>query len=294
MIFHLHLLNEKTGSLHTIDIQPSNNVLGQSWSSLLKKAILSKECWLVETDRIYHLNDEWSKDNILAKMKNCIKTVNDYDNIININLDDNIDQELMNHLHTFFEHLRGKDDNPPMWYINAPRNVKDAVTSFNVLIHRYEGFIMNYKHGKITVSYKNRPTREMTLEEKSYFNLDMQPGDVYLKYCHKGKDLLDIFKDKDEHVGDENILPQHRISSDFNLNFSWSWFMAENRKNEFNEFNEWLQNKKEFLKSINIDIEDPSITIGKGVVGKIITDDLKQLQDSIFGVTKIHDITYTE
>jgi hypothetical protein len=100
---------------------------------------------------------------------------------------------------------------------------------------------------------------------------------------------LDDFKDKDEHVGDENILPQHRISSDFNLNFSWS--MNENRKNEFNE---WLQNKKEFLKSINIDIEDPSITIGKGVVGKIITDDLKQLQDSIFGVTKIHDITYTE
>ena len=289
MIFHLHLLNEKTGSLHTIDIQPSNNVLGQSWSSLLKKAILSKECWLVETDRIYHLNDEWSKDNILAKMKNCIKTVNDYDNIININLDDNIDQELMNHLHTFFEHLRGKDDNPPMWYINAPRNVKDAVTSFNVLIHRYEGFIMNYKHGKITVSYKNRPTREMTLEEKSYFNLDMKPGDVYLKYCHKGKDLLDIFKDKDDHVGEENILPQHRISSDFNLNFSW--FMNQNRKIEFNE---WLQNKKEFLKSINIDIEDPSITIGKGVVGKIIADDLEQLQNSIFGVTKIHDITYTE
>jgi hypothetical protein len=289
MIFHLHLLNEKTSSLHTIDIQPANNVLGQSWSSLLKKAILSKECWLVETDRIYHLNDEWSKDNILVKMKNCIKTVNDYDNIININLDDNIDQELMNHLHTFFEHLRGKDDNPPMWYINAPRNVKNAVTSFNVLIHRYEGFIMNYKHGKITVSYKNRPTREMTLEEKSYFNLDMKPGDVYLKYCHKGKDLLDIFKDKDDHVGEENILPQHRISSDFNLNFSW--FMNQNRKIEFNE---WLQNKKEFLKSINIDIEDPSITIGKGVVGKIIADDLEQLQNSIFGVTKIHDITYTE
>jgi hypothetical protein len=289
MIFHLHLLNEKTGSLHTIDIQPANNVLGQSWSSLLKKAILSKECWLVETDRIYHLNDEWSKDNILSKMKNCIKTVNDYYNIININLDDNIDQELMNHLHTFFEHLRGKDDNPPMWYINAPRNVKNAVTSFNVLIHRYEGFIMNYKHVKITVSYKNRPTREMTLEEKSYFNLDMQPGDVYLKYCHKGKDLLDVFKDKDEHVGDENILPQHRISSDFNLNFSW--FMDESEKNEFNG---WLSDKKEFLNSIYIDIEDPSITIGKGVVGKIITDDLKQLQDSIFGITKIHDITYTE
>jgi hypothetical protein len=287
MIFHLHLLNEKTDSLHTIDIQPANNILGQSWSTLLKKAILSKECWLVETDRIYHLNDEWSKNNIITKMKNCIKAVNDYDNIINVNLDNIVDQELMNYLHTFFEHLRGKDDNPPEWYIAAPRNVKDAVSSFNILIHRYEGFITNYK--KITVSYKNRPTREMTLDERSYFNLDMQPGDVCLKYCHKGKDLLDVFKDKDDHIGKENILPQHRISSDFNLNFSW--FMDESEKNEFNR---WLSDKKEFLNSIHIDIEDPSITIGKGVVGKIIADDLKQLQDSIFGITKIHDITYTE
>jgi len=289
MIFHLYLLNENNGCLHKINVEPSNNILGQSWSTLLKEAILSKNCWLVETDRIYHLNNEWSKENIIKKMKECIKTVNYYDNIIEVDLDSEIDQDKMNYLHTFFEHLRGKDDSPPEWYINAPRNVKDAVTAFNVLIHRYEGFIMDHKHGKITVSYKNRPTREMTTEEKSYFNLDMQPGDVYLKYCHKGKDLLDVFKDKDEHVGDENILPQHRISSDFNINFSW--FMNDSRRKEFDS---WLLDNKDYLKSINIDIDDPEITIGKGVVGKIITDDLKKLQQSIFGVTKIHDITYTE
>ena len=289
MIFHLHLLSEKTGFLHKVDIVPVNNILGQSWATLLKEAILSKNCWLVETDRIHHLNDEWSPENTIIKMNECIDIVNSYDKIIDVDLNENIDQDKMNYLHTFFEHLRGKDDDPPEWYINAPRNVKDAVTHFNVLIHRYEGFIMNHKHGKITVSYKNRPTREMNLEEKTHFNLDMQPGDVYLKYCHKGKDLLDVFKDKDDHVGDENILPQHRISSDFNVNFSW--FMNENRKKEFDI---WLEENQSYLKSINIDIEDPSITIGKGVVGKIITDDLNQLQTSIFGVTKIHDITYTE
>jgi len=67
--------------------------------------------------------------------------------------------------------------------------------------------------------------------------------------------------------------------------------MNENRKKEFDI---WLEENQSYLKSINIDIEDPSITIGKGVVGKIITNDLNQLQTSIFGVTKIHDITYTE
>ena len=289
MIFHLHLLNEKTGSLHKVDIKPVDNILGQSWAVLLKEAILSKNCWLVETDRIYHLNDEWSPENTIIKMNECIDIVNSYDKIIDYKLDLNPDQEVMNYLHTFFEHLRGKDEDPPEWYINSPRHVKDAVTLFNVLIHRYEGFIAKRQTAKITVNYKNRPTREMTLEEKKSFYPRVKAGDVYLKYCHKGKDLLDVFKDQDDHVGDENILPQHKISSDFNIvldNFI-------NRKTGL-KLIDWLIEKKEFLKSINIDIEDPSTTIGKGVVGKIVCEDLEKLKNELFGVTKIHDITYTE
>jgi hypothetical protein len=289
MLFHLYLLNEKTGSMHTIDIEPVNNILGQSWAALLKEAILSKNCWLVETDRIYHLNDEWSPENTIIKMNECIDVVNSYDNIINYKLDLNPDQEAMNYLHTFFEHLRGKDEDPPEWYINSPREVKDAVTLFNVLIHRYEGFIAKRHTAKITVSYKNRPTREMTLEEKKAFYPRVKAGDVYLKYCHKGKDLLDVFKDEDEHVGDENILPQHKISSDFNIVLD-NFIGKNTAKNLFS----WLEDKKDFLKSIGIDINNPEITIGKGVVGKVITNDIEQLKNELFGVTKIHDITYTE
>ena len=289
MIFHLHLLNEKTNSIHNIDIEPVNNILGQSWAALLKEAILSKNCWLVETDRIYHLNDEWSPENTIIKMNECIDIVNSYDNIINYKLDLNPDQEAMNYLHTFFEQLRGKDEDPPEWYINSPREVKDAVTLFNVLIHRYEGFIAKKHTSKITVSYKNRPTREMTLEEKKAFYPRVKAGDIYLKYCHKGKDLLDVFKDEDEHVGDENILPQHKISSDFNIVLDD--FIGRNvAKNLFI----WLGEKKDYLKSIGIDINNLETTIGKGVVGKVITNDIEQLKKELFGITKIHDITYTE
>jgi hypothetical protein len=289
MIFHLHLLNEDTNQVHILDLEPYDNILGNAWSSLLKQAINSNNCWLVETDRIYHLNNVWSKEKIISRMKECVDIVNTYDDIIDVQFDGEINQELMNYLHTFFERLRGKDENPPEWYINAPRKVKDAVSEFNVLIHRYETYDNVGQHAKITVGYKHRPTREMTIEEKKCFNLDLKPGEVYLKYCHKGKDLLDVFKDKDDHVGDENILPQHRISSDFNLNFSW--FLNQSRKEDFIK---WLSDNKEYLKSINIDIDDPSITIGKGAVGKIVTDNLEELQQIIFGVTKIHDITYTE
>jgi hypothetical protein len=289
MIFHLHLLNEKTNQVHILDLKPYDNVLGRSWSSLLKEAIESKNCWLVETDRIYHLNDNWSRHNILLEMQRCIDIVNMYDNIIDSDLDGEVNQNTMNYLHTFFEKLRGKDEDPPRWYLDAPRQVKDAVSDFNVLIHRYEDYDSMKEHAKITVCYKHRPTREMTLEEKKCFNLDLQPGEVYLKYCHKGKDLLDVFKDQDEHIGDENILPQHKISSDFNINFSW--MIQERRKQEFYR---WLEENKSFLKSINIDIDDPSVTIGRGVVGKIVHNDMQELKKEIFGVTKIHDITYTE
>jgi hypothetical protein len=289
MIFHLYLLNEKTGFLHKLDIEPINNILGQSWAALLKEAILSKNCWLVETDRIYHLNDEWSPENTINKMNECIDIVNSYDKIINYKLDLNPDQEAMNYLHTFFEQLRGKDEDPPEWYINSPREVKDAVTLFNVLIHRYEGFISKKHTSKITINYKNRPTREMTLEEKKSFYPKVKAGDVYLKYCHKGKDLLDVFKDQDDHVGDENILPQHKISSDFNIVLD-NFIGRNTSKNLFL----WLANNKNYLKSIGIDINNPEITIGKGVVGKVITNDIEQLKKELFGVTKIHDITYTE
>jgi hypothetical protein len=289
MIFHLHLLNEKTNQVHILDLEPYDNILGRAWSSLLKEAIESKNCWLVETDRIYHLNDSWSKENILSRMQRCVDIVNIYDNIIDADLNGEVNQDMMNYLHTFFEKLRGKDEDPPKWYLDAPRQVKDAVSEFNVLIHRYEAYDSMNNHAKITVGYKHRPTREMTLEEKKCFNLDLQPGEVYLKYCHKGKDLLDVFKDQDEHIGDENILPQHKISSDFNINFSW--MMQERRKQEFYR---WLEENKSFLKSININIEDPSVTIGRGAVGKVVHNDMEELKKEIFGVTKIHDITYTE
>jgi hypothetical protein len=129
----------------------------------------------------------------------------------------------------------------------------------------------------------------MTLEEKKSFYPKVKAGDVYLKYCHKGKDLLDVFKDQDDHVGDENILPQHKISSDFNIVLD-NFIGRNTSKNLFL----WLANNKNYLKSIGIDINNPEITIGKGVVGKVITNDIEQLKKELFGVTKIHDITYTE
>jgi len=285
-MFHLHLLNEDTNKIHIINIEPLNNPLGNKWSRLLKKVIKNKNS-LVQTDRLYHINDKWYKHTILSKMQDCINIINNYDIIINTPL--NAKQETMNYFHALFVDLIGKDNGLSEWYVNSPKNVQDAVSEFNVLIHRFESYNSNKKNPKIAVSFKNRPTHKMTIEEKKCFNLNLKPGDVYLTYCHKGKDILTVFKDKDDHANEENIVPQYKITPDFNINFSKR--MKEIRKIQFNN---WLDLKKEFFNSIDINIDDPSTTIGRGVVGKVIHNNMDVLKKEIFGITKIHNITYTE
>ena len=78
------------------------------------------------------------------------------------------------------------------------------------------------------------------------FRSKWQFGTVYINYCEVGKPLLDVFKDDDEIVGDENIRPLRYYSADFQIKFGpdtldevytdretqfWKWF--EQRENYF-------------------------------------------------------------
>lgn len=42
---------------------------------------------------------------------------------------------------------------------------------------------------------------------------------MYLNYCEVGKPLLDVFKDRDSIVGDNNIKPQRHYNADFMIKF---------------------------------------------------------------------------
>lgn len=286
MIVHVHLWNRNTKEIHKVSIQPTDDALGDGWFNLVKDMIDTKEP-LFETNRIYNLNDKWNSKLIADQLNECIDIVNEYDNLIDKKVTEKSNQEDMNYLHTFFENLRGKDESPPPWYNDSPDKVKKAVTDFNVLIHRYEQTLSGYQ--RIVVGYKNRVAREMTIEEKRLFKVDRNPGEVYAKYCHKGKDLMDIFKDQDTFIGDDNILPQHRLSSDFVMNFD-NTLKPKNKK----KFNLWLHKNKERLKSINIDVDSDEVTKGYGVVGNIIAPDGPQkLAKKIYGITDILKVYYT-
>ena len=154
-----------------------------------------------------------------------IEIINRYDRVIDIFVTNCTD---LNLLHTYFEDLRGDVTEGTQWFNNAPKEIKVAVEQFNILIHEYE----SQKRGNaatIVVTFKDRPRQKLELANYDDFTFKWQFGCVYINYCHVGKNMLDIFKDKDQYTTD---VPQTHYSSDFMIKFgrSVNWVMHTLRK----------------------------------------------------------------
>ena len=175
----------------------------------------------------------------------------------------------MNELHVFFEQLRGPVDNPLEWYLSAPAEVKKAIERFNVYIHEYEDAqfnkkwepITNHPYAMIIGTYHNCP--KFDLNDKDYLRYAYRWtfGTVYINYCIVGKPLLDVFRNQDEDIGDDNIRPQHCWSADWMIKFGpatpdWIYKQREN------EFWEWFSRKENFFNSLGIH-RGPKLALGQ-------------------------------
>ncbi len=279
MIFYLDLI--KDDGIYTLTIESNNTPLGKAWGQMLKDMVDSGIS-ISEPERIYALNDKWNLNIIKEQLLGYIDIINDYKDNTIIYKDD------LNYLHKYFEDFMRKDKPQHEFYIKSPKLVQRAIREFNILIHRYEHMERN-KGGKIVVSLDNRPTRLMTPEEASEFNTKIEAGDVTLKYCHKGKKVIDIFIDGEldnKHVGNKNIIPQREISADFKIYFDNPF------KPDFDlRFNKWLNQNIDFFKDIGIDFNDPTNTIGFGKVGKILGP-IDIIEKELYGVKEIYNVRY--
>jgi|TARA_B100001013_G_scaffold343725_1_gene272062 hypothetical protein len=173
------------------------------------------------------------KKNYVKLINEQIGIINAYDRVIDIRATDKTN---LNYLHTYFENLRGEITIGTDWFNNAPDNIQEALKKFNILIHEYE----SQKRGNaatVVVTFKNRPRRK--LEDYNDFTFKWRFGEVYINYCHVGKNMLDIFKDNDEYTIDE---PQTHYSSDVMIKFgkNVNWLMHVLRKLQINR---WLKEK---------------------------------------------------
>jgi hypothetical protein len=181
---------------------------------------INKQYPFYETDRFQGWpNDtrdlDWYKTNLQIQ----IDKVNAYK--LNT-IEDSIagfDQEVLNRLHKHFEVLRGSLEDGTDFYNNAPVEVKGAIDKFNILIHECEHFMRDYTHPSIVVTFKDRPRMRLHEEDYEHFTYKWQFGTVYINYCEVGKPILDVFKDNDIIVGDDNIRPLEYYSADFMIKF---------------------------------------------------------------------------
>lgn len=235
---------------------------------------ISKGYPLYENDRF----TEWPGSNkdeayYQAELKKHIDIINSYDKIIE--LENYNQQTFLNILHKHFEDLRGHVDYSTFWYDHAPAQVQESVDKLNILIHEYENYLneknCGHQNPTIVTTFKDRPKYNLKDEHYKYFTHCWQHGTVYINYCEVGKPLLDVFKDQDEHVGDDAIRPQSVYSADFMIKFGPSVpeeFACEKEK----KFWQWFE-----LQNINID--RAKAALGMIPVARIANDiDINELK----------------
>lgn len=188
--------------------------------------------WMAEVEKNYPLYETerfqgWPQSNkdldyYKSEILKQINIVNEYKPNTIHGFEKISDQDVLNYLHKFFEDLRGSADQGSEFYKNAPQNVKQAIDMFNVLIHECEHTMRNSDSPTVIVTFGGRERFRLNEEDYNEFTFKWKYGEVYINYCEVGKPLLDVFKDEDEHVGDDNVRPQSYYSADFMIKFGVS------------------------------------------------------------------------
>ena len=232
----------------------TNNVEDAELTFKVRDTPIAKK-WFEELCKNYSIYEDtrfscWNTDhNIIDDLNKQIDTINAYENIIDRKASTTTTQRDLNYLHKFFEDLRGEAVLGTPWFHKAPEEVKTALEKFNILIHLLEEQLRPLTYPMLVVTFSNRPLHLLTEEDMTHFTYHWKKGTVYINYCHVGKPLLDVFKDKDTIT--EGIRPQTHYSADFMIKFgsSTNYFIFLLRKLIINT---WLRFQKFKFKNPNI------------------------------------------
>lgn len=230
-----------------------NTNMAERWYGELLSAIDRND--FCEKDRLYNFNE--TTDEIMNDLLHSAEMINSWKPIIDLSSHD------MNHLHKYFEIMMGSSEKPAKYFLDAPKHVRKHILRYNILIHKIEAFDSGIK--RIVVRSESRKRFDLNLDDYKLFETHRKYGTVYINYCHVGKPLYDVFKDEDHIVGDHNIVPQSKYSSDMCILFS-------DEKYQMDKFFEWFDRKSNWLNSLGFYKNDPKIAIGSIPVADLVTD----------------------
>lgn len=173
-------------------------------------------------DRFYGFNSQ--EDEIFRAekyIKDCIHTINQYQQIINREFTSVHDQDCLNYLHNIFEEYHGLlDEQNSIFWKNAPDKVRRALADLNLAVHRCEN-VSRGNYPRFVCTWYGMP-KELHLPEDimlQYSSMSTQFGTVYLNYAEIGKTLEDLTMDQDQYIGDDAFKPFDFYTADFNVRF---------------------------------------------------------------------------
>ena len=223
-----------------------DTVPAQQWA---RKVLLAQELGYVIDDpaRFYGFGEFNSQEfDALARINNCINTINNYGNIISHGLSTVSDQDHLNYLHHIFEVYHGLlDQQTHPFYQQAPQPVKQALADLNVLVHRCESVARGANPRQVVTYYGLPKTDVLDLNDYRYFTNNIQFGTVYLNYCEIGKTLENLAEDDDRYISDSAFQPFQHYSADFNVQF-WTadsrqvWEKCVNIKHYYDSHQQWF------------------------------------------------------
>ena len=238
-MFRIILTNNKEDIALTFKVRETP--IAKKWFEELRKNYP-----IFEDDRF----SNWTTDNCLIDTLNKqIDIINSYENIIDYKASITTSQHDLNYLHKFFEDLRGEVAIGTPWFHTAPIHVQLALEEFNLLIHQLEEHLRSPGYPTLVVTFKERSRYTLTNDDMKYFTFNWTKGTVYINYCHVGKPVLDVFKDKDNITN--GARPQTEYSADFMIKFgpTTNYFVFILRKLIINV---WLRFQKFKFKNPNI------------------------------------------
>ena len=197
----------------------------------------------------------------IEQINNCIKTINEFETIVDRILKDINDQDTLNYLHHIFEIYHGLlDQQTHEFWLRVPKQVQRALADLNVLVHRCESVSRQARPRHVVTYYGLPKTEVLDQEDYSLFEDTVNFGTVYLNYVEIGKTLDDLAVDNDQYIGDDAFRPFRHYSADFNIKF-WS---SDDRQVESNRatIKAYYDTNSKFFESKKLPWGHPYLTSG--------------------------------
>ena len=229
-------------------------ILDNPIADLWQQRMNLRHAWpLDDHNRFYGFRSKQDELNLaITGLKQCIETINAYQNIIALQITDVVDQNELNYLHSIFERYHGQlNCQTTDWWRRAPIQVQQALAQLNVLIHRHES--LNSNRPRLVCTWWGMP-KNVTLDPglcQTYGQVGRTFGSVYLNYCEIGKTLLELARDRDEHAGDSMFLPFAHYSADFVVSFYDD--TEQNIKRQQQLIDQYWHQRQDFFRDQGVD-----------------------------------------